>query len=386
VTAAGSHTLTFYAVDANGVNEAPHAATFTVTVADVTAPVTTYTGPANGASLAAGSVAHITLVGVDGGSGMAGVHYQVDTATPVVVASGVKNGVRAAAAPLFGAPNLGVPGSAHPGGTAAAITSLNRSCVAAGCHPTLALPTAGAIDHTGVTTGCVTCHVVVDAPAIVEPASHATHDPAWACSLCHGTSLVGPVMPADNGGNHFLGSEPDHDGVCSDCHTFSIAAPPVVGSTASTITTSFDVSGSGSHTITYWSVDKATNAETHHVVTFTIAGTPVQPPANSISTTLTIGGSPTSVSLPKPFILSGLVLGGPDMNLRVQVMVKKPGRGYFSYSSVRGTYNVTSTDSSWWYRYTPTLRGTYQFFAVFTPLVDSPYRTSTSRTISVTVK
>ena len=129
VTAAGSHTLTFYAVDANGVNEAPHAATFTVLGADVTAPVTSYSGPGTGAVLVHGTVANIVLTAVDGGSGVAGLHYTVDGV------ANVQNGVRAAN--LFGAPNLGVPGSGHPGGTAAAITSGNLSCVAAGCHPTV---------------------------------------------------------------------------------------------------------------------------------------------------------------------------------------------------------------------------------------------------------
>ena len=55
------------------------------------------------------------------------------------------------------------------------------------------MPTAGTIDHTGVTSGCITCHSVVDAPTVVEPATHAAHDPSWACNLCHGTSLVAPL-------------------------------------------------------------------------------------------------------------------------------------------------------------------------------------------------
>jgi hypothetical protein len=41
--------------------------------------------------------------------------------------------------------------------------------------------------------------------------------------------------------------------------------------------------------------------------------------------------------------------------------VKKPGSGRWSYSSLRLTYNGTS----WWYRYGPKLRGTYQFRARF---------------------
>ena len=355
VTAAGSHTLTFYAVDANGVNEAPHAATFTVLGADVTAPVTSYSGPGTGAVLVHGTVANIVLTAVDGGSGVAGLHYTVDGV------ANVQNGVRAAN--LFGAPNLGVPGSGHPGGTAAAITSGNLSCVAAGCHPTLAMPTAGAIDHTGVTSGCITCHSVVDAPTVVEPATHAAHDPSWACNLCHGTSLVAPVMPADNGGNHFLGSEPDHDGVCSDCHAFSIASSGLP-STASTITASFPVSGDGTHTIVYWAVDKSNNAESPHTVVFRIQTAAQNTP---ITTALTIGSSASSIKLGKAFNLTGLLNGTPGANgLTVTLMAKKPGKSFYSYSSARLTYGAGAASSLWQNNsYKPTAKGTYSFYVTF---------------------
>jgi hypothetical protein len=38
-------------------------------------------------------------------------------------------------------------------------------------------------------------------------------------------------------------------------------------------------------------------------------------------------------------------------------LVQKPGLARWSYSSARLTYNI----SSWWYRYTPKVRGTYRF-------------------------
>jgi hypothetical protein len=47
------------------------------------------------------------------------------------------------------------------------------------------------------------------------------------------------------------------------------------------------------------------------------------------------------------------------------VYVKKPGSSRWSYSSNRLTYNATTTSSSWWYRYTPKLRGTYTFYVTF---------------------
>ena len=349
---------------------------FTVTVPDTTAPVSTLSGVANGDSLAYGSTAHITVVGADAGSGMAALHVTVDGVARPVVTAGVR------AATLFGAPNLGVP-ITHPGGNAASITSGNKSCLT--CHPTLALPTAGTIDHTGITTGCVACHTVVDATPIVEPADHANHDPSWACNLCHGTSLVAAVMPADNGGNHFLGSEPDHDGVCADCHTFTISGSGSGGSTASTFTASFDVSGSGSHSIVYWSVDKAGNTETQHTVNFTIA----QQTVNSVATALTISSSATSVTRGKQFTLSGLITPSPAcVGYNVHVDVKKAGKSYFSYSSNRTVYAAAGSGlASWQYKYntlTTQAKGTYVFHVVFDGVTG--YNSSISVDKTVTFK
>jgi hypothetical protein len=340
-----------------------------VAAADLTAPATTLTGVANGAVLPYGSVAHITLVGADAGSGMASVHHIVDSVVEPVVTSAVRNGPRAAN--LFGAPSLAVPGN-HPGGTAASITSGDASCIAAGCHLGWALPATGTVvPHTGFTSACPVCHTVVDAATIVEPSDHATHDPSWPCTLCHGTSIVGPVMPtSDNPGDvaptgtvsgHFLGSQPDRDGKCLECHvSYAIAgAPPV--STASTCTTSFDVSGSGTHSISYWSVDKAGNTEATHTVTFSI--TPA--PGGKTSTALSIVANPSSVKLPAPFVLSGVLSGPTGAGWTVNVWVRKPNRATYSYSSARLTSALGGAGSAWWYRYTPTMKGTYTFYVSF---------------------
>ena len=337
--------------------------------ADLTAPVTTLSGVASGAVLPYGSVAHITLVGADAGSGMAGVHCIVDSVVEPVVTSTRNNGPRAAG--LFGAPSLAVPGN-HVGGTAASITSGDASCIAAGCHPGWALPATGTVvPHAGFTSACPVCHTVVDAPTMVEPSDHATHDLSWPCTLCHGTSIVGPVMPtSDNTGDvaptgtvsgHFLGSQPDRDGKCLECHvSYTIAgAPPV--STASTITTSFDVSGSGTHVISYWSVAKAGNTEVTHTVTFSIAPAP----GGRTSTALSMVANPGGVKLPAPFVLSGVLSGPTGGGWTVKVWVRKPNRATYSYSSVRLTSALGTAASTWWYRYTPTMKGTYTFYVTF---------------------
>jgi hypothetical protein len=377
VTAAGDHSLSYYSVDNTGLHSAIVTKAFTVTVVDATAPVTTLTGVTNGAALAAGSTAHITLTSSDFGSGMASLNYTVDgVAKPVVTA-----GVRAAA---FGAPDLAVP-TVHAGGSAAALTAANASCVAVGCHPTWVLPTAGvSISHAGVTTGCKTCHTFVDASAIVEPADHATHDPSISCSQCHGTSLVPAIMPTDNNGNHFLPSDPNGGSNCSDCHTYTIASgttPPV--STASTFTVAFDVAGAGSHTITCWGVDKAGNTEVTKSLTFSIAQS-VNPP---VATSLTIGSSASSIKLGKAFNLSGLLTGTPGANgLMVTLMVKKPGKSFYSYSSNRLTYGAGAASSLWQNNnYKPTAKGAYTFYVTFAGSGNYQAAPNSSK-ITVTVK
>jgi N-acetylmuramoyl-L-alanine amidase len=96
--------------------------------------------------------------------------------------------------------------------------------------------------------------------------------------------------------------------------------------------------------------------------------------------TITIGAAPSSVRLPKPFVLSG-VLGGGKAGDRVVVMVQKPGSGRWSYSSARLTYDA---NGSWWYRYTPRLRGVYRFKSTFAG--DALVPACTSRILSVSVR
>ena len=108
------------------------------------------------------------------------------------------------------------------------------------------------------------------------------------------------------------------------------------------------------------------------------------PPWNS---TLSIGASPSSVRLPTPFVLSGLLTpGDPDPSDLILVQVMKPGSGRWSYSSVRQVYseNALTGSGPWWYRYTPTLRGTYKFRASFAG--ETGQTPAASRTISVVVR
>ena len=98
---------------------------------------------------------------------------------------------------------------------------------------------------------------------------------------------------------------------------------------------------------------------------------------------ISISSSPTSVRLPKPFVLSG-TLSIPKSGSVCAVYVKKPGSYRWSYSSNRLSYDATASVSSWWYRYTPRLKGTYSFCVSHS--ADATYSASVSKTISVTVK
>lgn len=103
-------------------------------------------------------------------------------------------------------------------------------------------------------------------------------------------------------------------------------------------------------------------------------------PSDTPTGTITIQAAPSSVYLPRPFVLSG-VLGGGDAGDSVVVMVQRPGSGRWSYSSTRLTYDA---NGSWWYRYTPKVRGVYRFKSTFAGNAVVP--ACTSRILSVTVR
>ena len=87
---------------------------------------------------------------------------------------------------------------------------------------------------------------------------------------------------------------------------------------------------------------------------------------NPIATALTISSSATSVKLGKAFNLFGNLNGAPVNGLMVTLMVKKPGKSYYSYSSNRATYGATSGGSLWQnFNYHPAAKGTYSFYSTF---------------------
>jgi hypothetical protein len=145
------------------------------------------------------------------------------------------------------------------------------------------------------------------------------------------------------------------------------------------------VAGVGYHFVS-WSDGLASAARTDSNVNADLdVSASFAPDAGVPVTALTISANPTSVRLPKPFVLSGALMGVPTNGLRVVVNVRKPGSGRWSYSSARSTYCATAVGSSWWYRYTPKLRGTYSFYVGFVGDA-SHLATPNSTTAKVTVK
>jgi len=167
-------------------------------------------------------------------------------------------------------------------------------------------------------------------------------------------------------------------------------APQVLGTT-------IVVNTVGTHTIEFWSVDGAGNAESpHKTVTFDVTAAPV--PTEKARTALTINSSAWRTRTGRAFVLSGLITPAHDGDL-VVVYVKRPGSARWSISSVRGVYFtehafddgssggdsvIEPVSGKWWYRYTPRLRGVYQFQARFVEAAD---RTAAiSRIVRVTVR
>lgn len=108
------------------------------------------------------------------------------------------------------------------------------------------------------------------------------------------------------------------------------------------------------------------------------------PPVIDIaSTTITIRSSASTVSYPRPFVLSGGINPGGVGDPMV-VWVRKPGTSRWSYSSNRIAYSSSGTSGLWWYRYTPKLRGTYYFRAQF--VADATRGASVSNQIAVRVR
>ena len=153
----------------------------------------------------------------------------------------------------------------------------------------------------------------------------------------------------------------------------------IPGASGTTVTA---VPNMGYH-FTGWSDGSTANPRTDTNVTTNVSVTANFAANARASTGLSISAAPTPVKLPTSFVLSGVLSAGTN-GLPCVVYVKKPASSRWSYSSNRLSYGATASASSWWYRYTPKLRGTYSFYVTFAG--DATHLGSTSKTITVAVK
>jgi hypothetical protein len=344
VSTLGAHTLQFYSVDNEGNAEVAKTASFNVNAApgdDTTPPSTS--SDAAGTYGASPATIRLTATELAGSTGVASLSYKLDGGSAVVVTPGV-----------------GIKASANP-----PITS------------TVPAPSGHAFSGTaGTNTACAMCHTVTTAPPITATVSAPTDHAGAPCTACHAVSAAPDITTSDvaPAGHATL--------ACTTCHTVTTDGGGGGGSEPLLrLATDVVVSGDGVHTLEFWATDVAGNEEGHHTVSFQI-----NPAAADVSTSITIVRSASSVRRGGSFTLSGVVTPAGLLGTNVQCMVQKPGRGYYSYSSLRTVYSNAGTPS-WWYRY-QSLRtmtaGTYRFKA-FVPA--SPgFLTSTSGVVTVSIR
>ena len=272
----------------------------------------------------------------------------VDTTPPTTTSSAVATYSNSAAITLFPSDNSGGSGVAHTyytldGGAQTEGTAINVATYGSHTIVFWSVDNAGNVEspHTAV-------FFINDT---IPPSTTSNAGPTYA-----GTALI-TLTASDNAGGSGL------------AHTYH-----VLDGGAQTEGTSVSVSGLGPHTLAFWSVDNTGNVEGQHIAAFTVN-------AGLVSSALTISASPSSVRLPAPFVLSGTLAPAIAGDL-MAVYVKKPGSARWSYSSARLTYGALG--NLWWYRYTPVLRGTYQFQAKFAG--DATRLPSSSAIIAVTVR
>jgi hypothetical protein len=408
-SAMGDHTLTYWSVDLDGFIETPTSIDFVVTngdpVEDLTAPTTT--------SDAAGSYvgsANIHLHATDdlGGSGVAHTYYILDGGATLEGTSISVSGVGGHALSYWsedvaGNQEIATPVSFTISAPPSDLTPPTTISDASTSYVSSATIHLTAVDNAGG-SGVKYTHYILDGGS-------------------GGVMVSGTVVTVSTLGGHTLEfwSSDLANNVETPHHTvsFQVLSPDPVGDVVAPVTTSdaqnsyvgtatihltavdggsggqythyildggtqqngilITVSTVGQHTLEFWSLDFAGNAESHSTVSFTVTA----PPAVVSASAITIVTNHASIGLRKKFVLSGVLTPGKAGD-HVTVWMMKPGAKTWARVTTRTAAGLTSSHGvKWSYTYSLTKKGAYKFSARFAG--DAKRKSSTSRTIKVTV-
>jgi hypothetical protein len=272
-----------------------------------------------------------------------------DTTAPTTTSNATASYVSAASITLTPADNAGGSGVAATyytidGGTQASGTTIDVSGVGPHTIEFWSVDVAGNIE------GRSSASFTITAPPVLDTTAPVTTSDAGSTYVSAATILL---TATDNAGG---------SGVAATYYTID-------GGTQASGTT-IDVSGVGSHTITFWSVDAAGNVESATTATFEITA-----PAPEPTTSITIKSSSASVRQEHSVRLSG-VLSPAKHDVKVSLYVQRPGSSRWTLVS---RVSVGS-HGSWKASYAPHDHGDYRFQVRFT----SGGVTIVSDTITVT--
>ncbi len=295
VSAAGSNAIVYWSVDAAGNIEGSHTGYVNI---DTTAP--TVGSDSDGLWHNSAVTVHLTPADT-GGSGLAGTQYRLLGASTWTAAAGN--------AFVVPAPSDGSGDGAHT-------------------YQFEATDNAGNVSTIG------SCVVKIDTqgPQTVATGLQTDNESGWRSA----SQIVG-LTPSDAG-----------SGIATTYYT-------VDGGARQTFTTSFTVSGSGSHRVTYWSVDNVGNVESPHAGYVNIDTTPPVTAATGLAANSSSGweDTPQLVTLSGEDGLSGVAAtyytidGGGQQTYSGPFTISADGQHTVTYWSVDAVGNTEATNTGY---------------------------------------
>jgi len=303
VTGYYPHTINWYSTDGAGNVETTKSVTFKVSVYDVTAPTTV-----SDAKPAYNGTSTITLTANDGtGSGVANTYYKVDGGNQVagtsIVTTAPATGIATHTVEFWSVDMVGNTESPHKNATFTVTVQdtwkPTTTCNAKAFYGSTATFQLEATDNAGGSgvantfyridggvqqTGTVPTTTVTVSGAGTHTVEYWSVDKAGNEETPHGTAnltidTVAPtttsnILSSYNGTATISLTATDNaggSGVYATYYTVDGGAQ----TTGTVISVGAPASGTVTHTVTYWSVDKVNNAEvSHHPTTFTIKSLP----------------------------------------------------------------------------------------------------------------